>query len=84
MKNTVETVFIGTDTVILTENAMGNMYLIRAKYLQDIIDDWNGGCNFVPANDAKVFFASYNGRPINPYEYADFESLLRYLKDGGI
>lgn len=80
MKNTVETVFLGTDTTILTENADGEMYLIRAKYLQDIIDDWNNRCDFVPANDAKVFFAAYNGKPINPYEYTDFESLLRYLK----
>ena len=39
-----------------------------------------GDCNFVPANDARVFFASWNGKPISPYEYTDFESLAWYLK----
>ncbi len=57
---------------------------MRAKYLQDIIDDQEGERDFVPSNDAKMFFAAYNGRPINPYEYTDFESLLRYLEGGRI
>lgn len=78
-----ETMMLGSDTVILTENADGAPYLIRAKYLQDIITDWNGECNFVPANDARVFFAMYNGHPINPYSYTDFESLIDLLVRGG-
>lgn len=80
-KNDMQTLMLGDDTIILTENADGKMYLIKSKYFQDILDDWIGGCEFVPANDAKVFFAAYNGKPINPYCYTDFESLLRYFAD---
>lgn len=80
----LKTIVLGSDTVIVTENANGDPYLIQAKYLQDIVDDWNGECNFVPSNDAKVFFAMYNGCPINPYDYTDFESLLNILTRGGV
>lgn len=73
------TLHFGDDTVIVTENADGEIYLIKSKYLQDILDDWRGDCDFVPANDARVFFASWNGQPINPHLYTDFESLIRYL-----
>lgn len=78
-RKALETVFLGSDTVIVTENADGEPYVIRSKYLRDIFDDWWCECNFVPANDARVFFAMYNGKPISPYEYSDFESLLRRL-----
>jgi len=74
------TIFFNGITVIITENAYGEIYLIEARYIQDIVDDWMGDCNFVPSNDAKVFFASWNNEPINPYEYTDFESLIRYLQ----
>ena len=57
------------------------MYILRAKYIRDILDDWNGDCEFVPSNDARVFFAAWNGKPINPYAYTDFESLLKLLRD---
>ena len=73
--------FLGHNLVIITENADGEMYVIKAKYIQDVIDDWNGDCHYIPANDAKVFFASWNGKPINPYDYTDFESLIRYLSN---
>ena len=58
------TIFLGSDTVIVTENIDGEMYIIQSKYIQDILDDWKGNCEFVPANDARVFFASWNGQPI--------------------
>lgn len=74
------TIFFNDNTVIVTENADGEMYMIKSKYIQDILDDWRGGCNFVPSNDARVFFASWNGKPISPYEYTDFESLIQYLR----
>ena len=73
------TIFLGSYTVIVTENIDGEMYIIQSKYIQDILDDWKGNCEFVPANDARVFFASWNGKPISPYEYTDFESLMQYL-----
>lgn len=79
MEKVVSVNFFGDSTVIITENADGEIYMITAKYIQDILDDWNGDCNFVPANDARVLFAAWNGKPLNPYGYSDFESLLKLL-----
>lgn len=81
MNEDISTRFCGSGTVIVTENTDGEIYVITAKYIQDILDDWNGECDFVPANDARVFFAAWNGRPLNPYDYSDFESLLRLLRE---
>ena len=64
---------------ILTENADGILYVLEADDYNDLVNDWKGECNFVPANDAKVFFASYCGKPINPYAYTDFLSLMQYI-----
>lgn len=80
MESTINAILFKDETVIVTENADGEIYLIRSMYIQDILDDWEGDCQFVPANDAKVYFASWNGKPINPFEYTDFESLVWYLK----
>lgn len=66
---------------IVTEDIEGQTYLIQAQDVQDIINDWNLECIYVPQNDARVFFASWNGIPISPYEYTYFESLLIYLKN---
>lgn len=79
MEKTINTVMFNDETVIITENADGKMYLIHSKHIQNILDDWTRDCNFAPANDARVFFASWNGKPISPYEYTDFESLAWYL-----
>ena len=46
-----------------------------------IINDLYGNRSYVPANDARVYFASYDGVPINPYFYTDFESVLKYIKN---
>lgn len=67
-------------TVIITEDAQGIQYMIKAKYVQNLIDDWEGERKFVPANDAKVYYACYNNRAINPYSYQDFKSLMEKLK----
>lgn len=80
MSESIAVNFCGNGTAIVTENADGEIYMITAKYIQDILDDWNGDCNFVSANDARVFFAAWNGRPVNPHCYSDFESLLKLLK----
>ena len=68
------------DIIIITANAAGEKYLIKAKSIQDILDDWNGDCEFVPSNDACVFYTEWNGRPINPAGYTDFGTLIEYLK----
>lgn len=80
MSENVAVNFCGYGTVIVTENTDGEIYMITAKYIQDILDDWNGDCNFVPTNDARVFFAAWNGKPLNPYDYSNFESILHLLK----
>ena len=80
MEPDINIISLGTGTVIVTENADGELYTITAKYFQDILDDWNGSRGFVPANDARVFFAAWNGKPLNPHEYQDFVSLLMLLK----
>lgn len=77
----METLFFNNETVIITENINGDMYLLKSKYIQDILDDWNENCDFVPANDARVYFASWNGKPINPYEYTDFGSLIEWFRE---
>lgn len=76
----LETIWLGSDLVIVTENVDGEIYIIRSKYIKDVIDDWNGECNIVPENDARVFFAAWNGEPISPYEHPDFWTLIEYLK----
>lgn len=72
--------FDDCDLIIVTENASNEIYIIRSKYIQDLLDDWQGECKFVPENDARVFFASWNCQPINPYNYHDFSSLCQLLK----
>ena len=76
----METFFFHQDIIIITANAAGEKYLIKAKSIQDILDDWNGDCEFVPSNDACVFYTEWNGRPINPAGYTDFGTLIEYLK----
>lgn len=77
----METIFLDEDIVIFTENVIGEIYLLKAKSIQDIFNDWNGDCEFVPSNDAKVYFASLNGNPIDSYKYTDFGTLMEYLID---
>ncbi|MBQ8245828.1 MAG: hypothetical protein IJZ42_01730 [Lachnospiraceae bacterium] len=66
---------------ILTENTDGALYVLEADDYNELVNDWMGDCNCVPAKDAKVFFASYCGKPINPYVYTDFQSLLQYIRN---
>ena len=42
----METFFFHQDIIIITANAAGEKYLIKAKSIQDILDDWNGDCDF--------------------------------------
>ena len=63
MNEDVSVNFCGNGAVIVTENTDGEIYMITAEYIQDILDDWNGDCDFVPTNDARVFFAAWNGKP---------------------
>ena len=66
---------------ILTKNANGELYVLETDNYNFIINDYHGDCDYVPANDARVYFASYDGVPINPYFYTDFESVLKYIRN---
>lgn len=72
----VDTDLIGSDLFLVTENETGEVYTIKCKYVQDLLDDWNGECEYCPSNDAKVFFACWNGKPFNPYDFTDFASFM--------
>ena len=71
--------FLDSKFNILTENADGNLYLLEAKDYRDIVKDWKGACDFVPSNDAKVYFASCDGKPLSSHSYTNFESLINYI-----
>ena len=73
--------FIKSKIFILTENSDGELYSIETDEYNDIVNDYYGECKFIPANDAKVYFASYNGVPVNPYLYNDFVSLVECLRE---
>ena len=77
----MECKFLEKKIHVLTENVDGNLYMLKADDYNELVNDWMGDCNCVPANDAKVFFASYCGRPINPYVYTDFLSCAQYIQN---
>ena len=64
---------------IVTEDADGYVYTIIARHIPDVINDWNGECNFVPSNDAPVHFAVYKGEIINLPKDCDFETMMSML-----
>ena len=76
----METMFFENQLVIVTENVDGKIYAIKANSIEELLNDWNNNCDFVPENDARVFFIIYNGEPINPYSYSNFESAINYLE----
>ena len=39
----------------------------------------HGNHEHVPRDNAKVFFAAYDGEPINPNKYTDFKSCVEYI-----
>lgn len=80
MANKINANFVGSGLLILTENVRGEMYWLSSENLQSLIDDWKGNCDFVPSNDAKVFFAAYRNMPVRKDKCTDFESLIRYLE----
>ena len=77
----MECTFIKDSFLAITENIDGKKYVLTANRLNQILDDWNGECDYVPENDAKVYFAMFNDKIINPYEIETFEDLLKYLKN---
>ena len=67
---------VGDDLFLVTESEAGDLYTIKCKCGKNLLDDWNGECNYCPPNDARVFFACWNGIPFNPCDYTDFASFM--------
>ena len=65
---------------ILIETQSGELFLLETNDYNELINDHYGEHKAVPAADARVFFASYGGTPINPYAYTDFTSLVRHIR----
>ena len=72
----LSTLPVGDNLFLVTENEAGELYTIKCKCVKDLIDDWNGECEYCPSNDARVFFACWNGTPFNPYDYKDFGTFM--------
>lgn len=69
-----------THTVaFITENCDGDPYIIYADDPQEIIDDWMGECDGVPANDATVsnIYIDCEAYPFN----GDFEDFIKDLTE---
>lgn len=64
---------------IVTEHEEDRKPVFISCTMSELVNDWNDRCEFIPCNDAKVYFASVDGVPVNPYLYADFESLFQLL-----
>ena len=77
----ISTKHVGDNLMIVTENIDGEKYAIFSDRITTLLEDWNNECEFVPDNNAKVYFAIYNEKVINPYSYSDFESLIKLLKE---
>ena len=67
---------------IVTEDSFGTAYCIKANKCSDILDDMHSNREQVPRDNAKVFFAAYDGEPINPNKYTDFKSCVEVVGGG--
>ena len=80
----IKTTMLETGIAIITENADGSLYMLSAEPITAILNEWKDGCGSVPANDAPVYFATWNNKPIDPFSYTDFKSLHVYFIFDGI
>lgn len=70
--------FLEKKIYILAENTDGRLCMLEADDYNELVTVY-GDHSRVPPGNAKVFFASYCGKPISPYVYSDFLSLLQYI-----
>lgn len=78
MKSCISKTVLDSNVVIITEDANEEMCVIQGS-MESIMEDWNNEKTFIPPDSAKVYFASYNGKPISPYSYIDLYTLYVYL-----
>lgn len=79
--STIKSNVIKAKIFILTETADGELYSIETDGYNELVNYWYGESSSVLTDNAKVFFASYNGVPVNPYLYSDFTSLVTCLRE---
>lgn len=77
----MKTTFITSNICIVTENTDGYIYMLEADNVKELLDDWNDSCKYVPANDAKVYFATCNGKVLNTSPNMDFEGCLKLITE---
>lgn len=75
----MKTTFITSNICIVTENVEGHVYVLEADNIKELLDDWNNSCKYVPANDAKVYFATCNGKVLSTNPNMDFEDCLKLI-----
>lgn len=75
----MKTKFIKEKICIITE-VDGKLYCIKANDYNGIVNIYNGDRKNIPNDNARVYFASYNGIPLNPYMYTDFISCMQYIR----
>lgn len=72
------TTFVNSEIHIVTHNVDGEIYTIECS-AKELLNDYYGDCNVVPENDAPVYFFAYEGEAVCPYDYTNFESVVRYI-----
>lgn len=77
----MKTTFITSNICIATENTDGYIYMLEADNVEELLDDWNDSCKYVPANDAKVYFATCNGKVLSTSPNLDFEGCLKLITE---
>lgn len=70
--------FVNSEVHIVTHNVDDEIYTIECS-AKELLNDYYGDCNLVPENDASVYFFAYEGKPVSPYDYTNFESVVRYV-----
>lgn len=63
----------------LTENADGELYTPNLT-IGELIDDWNGDCNIVPANDAPVYKVRIDGKKLAPWQSSNLNDFLDLME----
>lgn len=63
----------------MTENADGNIYTPDLT-VGELIDDWYGDCNIVPANDAPVYKVRIDGKKLAPWQSNKIENFLNLME----
>lgn len=76
----MECKFLEKKINILTEKD-GALYMLKANSINEIANAFSIDSSSLPANDARVFFATFCGDPINPYAYTDFYSCVQHIAE---